>query len=83
MTRAIEKLSRDDEELFLRFVRGLSDHEKQEILDLMVILRGNPGSSKFIGEAMRKGKQELSEIVEFVKRGIAGSNLSITTGGTN
>lgn len=70
MTRAIEKLSRDDEELFLRFVRGLFDHEKREVLDLMVILRRNPGSSKFIGEAMRMGKQELSEIVEFVKRGL-------------
>ena len=81
MTRTIEKLSRDDEELFLRFVRGLSDHEKQEFLDLMIILRDNPGSGKLIGEGMRKGKKEVSEIVEFVKRGIAGSNLSIANGG--
>ena len=80
MTRTIEKLSRDDE-LFLRFVRGLSDHERQEFLDLMLILRDNPGSGKLIGEGMRKGKQELSEIVEFVKREIAGSNLSVATGG--
>ena len=80
MTRTTERLSRDDE-LFLRFVRGLSDHEKQEFLDLMEILKENPESGKFIGEAMRKGKRELSEIVEFVKRGITRSNLSIVTGG--
>ena len=80
MTRTTERLSRDDEEL-LRFARRLSDHEKQKLLELMVILRENSESSKFVDEAMRKGKQELFEIVEFVKRRIYGSNLSIVTGG--
>ncbi len=33
----------------------------------MVILRENPGSSKFIGEAMRKGKQEFFDAIHEAK----------------
>ena len=39
----------------------------RSFIDLIVILRENPGSSKFIGEAMRKGKQEFFDAIHEAK----------------